>query len=158
MSRSDLDVLNRKPITVSIGGREFKITPQARKQSRVWKARLFETLNSRGGMESVVASLGAVLGKDHASDPASLAGLASWVLWFAGTGGDEILDTIYDYDPATFTDDDRIFCDDNGSIDEFVAVLSVIVRLVYAPFGALVGAVGLKMGSQTEKPTVVAQE
>ncbi len=143
--RTEADVLERAPVKVTLGGREYELWPRkGRKHTR----RLREKL---GGMLAQVDNLGDLIGmvvekKVNKLDGEVLASIVPLIQKFIGPGMDELLDIVYDYCPAIEADRDFLEGDedpDAGATDaEFFVALASIIGMTFGPF---VQAFGLKL-------------
>lgn len=147
--RTEVEILAATGTPVTLGGRDYTITPKPRGQSRLVRQKLGELLEHLSGASGLITT--AMSDEVVELDGSQLSSAMPLLNTLLGPRMDELLDIVYDYEPTIAADrvylegEDEGYPGQGGTDAEFVSALMVIVGFCFSPL--------LKMAGQTTMTT-----
>ena len=143
------------PITAALGGKIYSIAIQRKGPTAAFRARLTNALGDVSRVQAIVEAARAAVDQGATVDfgELPLMDIAAWLYDFVAHGANDILDLMYEYDPALAEHREEI---DAAAYDaECIAVLVEIIKVVFGPFlgGVLAGIGATPNETPPPKPT-----
>lgn len=135
MDRTDADRFAEPPtpITARLGGKEFSLAIQRKGKTAAFRRKLAAALGTSERLTSIVNTMAmAADSAEHSMADLPLLDIGQFIHEFITHGANDLLDLIYEYDPALA--EHREWIDENAFDDECIDVLIDIIKVVFGPF------------------------
>lgn len=135
MERTDTDRFANPPtpILANLGGKEYQIAIQKKGNTAAFRKKLSEALGASDKLSKIADAMAmAADSQEHSITDLPLLDIGQFIHGFITHGANDLLDLIFEYDPALAEHRDEINA--NAYDEECIDLLIDIIKVVFGPF------------------------